>query len=268
MVLRAKSEEPSIFGSVQVNPEAVFRKCVAAERQLLSEDFGQLRNQFISNLTFGPLLPSDLQLRVRPSPADPPELAAERDRRLGAEYRELLRYLKGAADKKEERWRVLAMWLKQEGLFEPEEFLPKDVFRNLTENVLRSLAGDRRETYRDIKPSQMLYANLVELWLPYFQLLREAYLGLRRQRISDIPSELTNRGFNLLATQIFTNPIRPARSPVSAAVRWVADRLNVEPHAVHSAHSLLFGAPRRRIQMKKFHTKAARNRRKSGPSRL
>lgn len=219
------------------SPQGLYEKCVAEERELLSRDLQQLKRDWVSDLTFGPLMPPEPELHSIPTLASlSSSLDKESEHRLASNYRFLLSNLKAAHSRDKSRdsiWNLLAMWVKQLGLFRPDEFLPKDVFLRLTQTM--------RNHYRHIRPAQILYAHEVEIWLPYFESLLVEYQKHNGALKKNMLSILRKQRFDSAAVMI----VSKHRKAVSAAVEWVSRRLNVDQSAISNAHSTVIG-PRRR----------------------
>jgi len=224
-----------------MRPPELFAKCKAEEEMLFDQDLGEQKNKWIIDLTFGPLLPEDppsLNLKF-PSLDMLASSSSEDIQAWASKYAFLLSSLRQARARDQDVvWLLLAKWLKQEKLFTPEEILPVGVLKRLTKNV--------RDRYRHLRPSQLLYANLVEVWLPYFEALFNEYRRSNNSRKKDTPAALQESGFDSHAVGIVTSIDRRRREPTSAAVEWASRRLDVDASAVSNAHSLVFGTRRRR----------------------
>ena len=87
-----------------LDPRELYQSCLKNEHELHRKGFYGLKAEFLSMIAFGVLLPINLE-------------SAEK-------YRLLLRSSAKAAND-DARLRVIASWLKQEGVCQPHEFLPK-----------------------------------------------------------------------------------------------------------------------------------------------
>jgi len=223
-----------------MRPPELFAKCEADEKALFAKDLGEQKNKWIIELTFGSLLPElppSLKLKF-PSLDMLASSSSDHIQVLASNYTFLLSSLRQARARDQDAvWLLLAKWLKQEKLFSPDEFLPVSVFRRLTKTV--------RDQYRHLRPSQLLYANLVEVWFPYFGALLNDYRGLGDSRKKGSPADLRENGFDRTAVEIVTSTDRRRRQPTSAAIEWASRRLDIEASAVANAHSLVFGTRRR-----------------------
>ncbi len=107
--------------------------------------------------------PSGLERPFNFSTAEPLDLqVSEADWR----YRTLLEELRKQPDR-ELRWLLVARWLKQEGVCEPDQFLPDETLRNL----LRKFREHLRRRRFPASPTDLRHAASVKLWLPYFERL-------------------------------------------------------------------------------------------------
>ena len=76
-------------------------------------------------------------------------------------YSELLKHLQTTEDV-ESRWIFIARWLKDEGICEPEEFLPRQVLRHALKRV--------RSAITSLSPTAIHYWRLMSIWMKYFEL--------------------------------------------------------------------------------------------------
>jgi hypothetical protein len=214
-------------------------RCLAWEKLALDEDAHTSKERLNQNLAFGPLLLSNPDLETEIDPADPPDVKAEKNEYAAEMYRQLLKFLRTASEDNQ-KWRVLAMWLKQEQIWEPDAFLPKAIFRRLMKETLSPLG--RVASFR---PAELLYAQVVEAWVPYFDLLVASYRIARRERLSTAIERLRTHGFDSDAVEAVKNQGRPQPSANEAAYWFVAPRLIVGVDTVRVAHSRIYGRLRR-----------------------
>jgi len=98
----------------------------------LKTDLQVLRDEFMDILTFGPLLSSNSD--------------SSSDRLIADNYRQLVRMLRNAVSL-EDKLRLLAMWLRQEGILQPREFLPKKIRRTLIKSSLGAFHKSKKKKH-------------------------------------------------------------------------------------------------------------------------
>jgi len=157
---------------------------------------------------------------------DPPQQVSDEARKLlsnpGIRWGFLLQLLRNqTASSLRHR---IATWLYQEN-FEPEDVLGSE-FSEYRRKALRGTKG--RLSLTDVR-----YANIVELWEPYF-----AWLLWARSQGQD----LQRLGFEESAIQ----SARKKRSSVAAICEYVSYRLGVGPPAIANAYSRVFSTAHRR----------------------
>jgi hypothetical protein len=188
-----------------------------------------LQDEFKDSLAFGPILSSDS--------------SSGSDHLIGADYRKFVGTLRNA-DSLESKLRLLAMWLRQERILQPREFLPKKIRKSLIESTLSAFEKPKRRVLT-VKASELMYALVAEAWKPYFQLMHAKYKGLTSQQQSDPERGLTQLGFDATAvqsalglTKTLTSPT--LRSATEAACRFAAGHLTVGDDTVLVAHSKVY----------------------------
>jgi hypothetical protein len=204
-------------------------RCRLEEERILGTDLNALQDEFKDSLTFGPILSSDS--------------SSGSDHLIGADYRQFVRTLRNA-DSLESKLRLLAMWLRQERILQPREFLPKKIRKSLIESTLGAFEKPKRRVLA-VKPSELLYALVAEAWKPYFQLMHAKYKGLTSRQQSDPERGLAQLGFDATAvqsvlglTKTLTSPT--LRSATEAACRFAAGHLNVGDDTVLVAHAKVY----------------------------
>lgn len=222
-----------------------WERCQSEEKRVLGTDLKALRDEFRDNLVFGPLLSSDSN--------------ATSDQLLADNYRQLVRLLRNA-DSLEAKLRLLAMWLRQERILQPREFLSKQSRKRLVESILSAFDEPKRKApgpkakskvrRLTARPSELRYALVGEAWKPYFELMHAEYEGLATRRRTEPERRLTQLGFDASAVEIalgstkaLTSPT--LSSPTEAACRFAASHLRVEGDTVLVAHSKIYPARRR-----------------------
>jgi hypothetical protein len=147
----------------------------------------------------------------------PPIFGRDPDVFFPEEKYTILRGLLQQADNRDAIWRVLANWLKCEGIRTPKEWLPKSVFQRLTQ--------EKRKRLNKLSSSDFYYAELVSVWLPYVQAF------LQESKVTGAPmsdDRLRDLGFdpNLVTLGAGT---RKRSSEISLTCEWLAQRGVVQP---------------------------------------
>jgi hypothetical protein len=148
-------------------------------------------------------------------------------------YRQLLRLLK-EFDDTELRWLLLARWLSEESICEPDEFLPPAILESL---IKRYKAQTAKLSERDC-----LVWNLISIWHLYFSELQVAARKLPK-RLRDHQQALAKLGFDPAAVHW----ILGTRSLVPAITRWLEERGKGDARSLENAYSR-GQSSRRRIQ--------------------
>ncbi len=232
---QSRSRSPSFLTRDQV--EALYQRCCAREQELRRRSREAEKEAFVSGMTFGPLLLSDGQLEAPPCASDSDELRLGKINFVAEKYRELVRHLKRARSRGlDQLYQVLAMWLNDEGICKPQEFLREDVMRRLTDTPRHELAN--------YKPSDKYLADSVEIWISYFELLFRAYRAFKdlvKPGEVYIGNKLVELGFDPAAVRVVVYEVHKTRTAYSAACRFVADRNNVNEDRAGQAHSRIYG---------------------------
>ena len=170
---------------------ALYDKCVSEERKLRSWNLSALKKRLISTVAF----------RTRfPIPTS-----------------HVVNVLKKAKDNDEFFWFVLACWLSEEGVREPEDFLPPAIYSRLTQTA--------RQYVKGISFNDMKLFEFVRCWEPYFEALLEDKKDLvKRHRTSpaDVQKELSAAAYEPEAIELVMRKRR--RSTVELTCEWVAGR--------------------------------------------
>jgi hypothetical protein len=138
-------------------------------------------------------------------------------------YFKLLRLLRREKDA-EMRLLLLARWLKQEGVCEPEKFLPKPIIDRLVQRFFRS---------RRISPTALSYWAVITGWKAYFVRLQAAVRNVRSED-QDRESVLQKQGFTL---ETINYAIAHKNSVLSAVMHWIGERRHIELATLRNAYS-------------------------------
>jgi hypothetical protein len=152
-------------------------------------------------------------------------------------YTELLRHLK-ALNEPELRWVLIARWLKQEGICEPDSFLPA--------SVLRRILKKTRAAKIRLSSTDVYLWRLVRIWLPYFE-----YLLADARRI---PKSHRGPGEALVKLGYLKDAVKwslEKRSAVQAVANWLEQRNMMNRSKQPSARTLENAYSRVLVAMRK-----------------
>jgi hypothetical protein len=208
------------------DPQTIYRECVARERAVL-ETWKDLRETVFRLLYLErPIFPPSAF--APPGAEGPLEREVLKKALLSGRCQEVFALLKGTPHI-EDRWELLARWLKQEGVLEPSELiLPEDAKR---------LAIRR---FHGLSKKDTLYASLVEIWGPYFERLA-AEMGEARPLLHQKEKQLKEAGFE---EEPITH-VAARREIIPAICDWLADRevltKDADTQTIRNAHTRCFG---------------------------
>jgi hypothetical protein len=208
----------------------LWNRCLEEEKRIRAMDLAVLQGEFEDDLAFGPLL------------VEPRNINAGPHRVVADNYRHLLKMLREALTP-EEKWRILAMWLRQEGICQPREFLPKKVRKKLVAETRGILEAKGRKL--SVKPAELLYALTAGAWKPYFERMCAAYASLPKQR-RGVSEALIKLGFDQQAVDAALQATGGLTTADKAACLFAADHLKVDENSVLVAQSKLFPKKRRK----------------------
>lgn len=140
-------------------------------------------------------------------------------------YQKVLENLK-KLESSELRWLLIARWLKQEGVCEPEQFLPADMLQGLVKEFSK---------LKRFSPADFKDGFLVHAWLPYFEQI-QAELSVRKKQ-ARAREEVTALGYDKKAVGY----VYHKRSLIQAICAWVAVRKNKNPATLRNIYSRLYG---------------------------
>jgi hypothetical protein len=203
-------------GVGEISPRELHNRLLHQEEQLSEDAFKWLQTQFANQRFFCyPIF-------------DPPHLVSDECRESlsdpGVKYNFLLLLLRTCRTS-EDRLFILATWLHQEGICQPEDLLGED-FSRYRRKALRGSRG--RLSITDLRQ-----AFIVNKWEPYFERLLLAQRdGLDLRRL----------GFEEPAVQ----SALCKRSPIAAACDYVSSHLEVDSPALANAYSRIFSKVKER----------------------
>jgi hypothetical protein len=216
-----------------VGAAELYQECLAAEPNLTKEGMDTLKLMFTRDYYFS-----------RPIFEPPPtvdkysaiskETALKIRRQLSGKYRAILDMVR-AQTKQEDRLFLLASWLKQEKVCEPEDIIGIKKLRRLA-----------KKKFGFLSHSDFYHAERVRKCLRYFEKLLTDF-GAHKGTVS----ELRKLGHNDVAIQA----AQRKRSAIPAACEWLAGRhdsvSNVDAQTLQNAYSRIYGPKRRSVR--KFH---------------
>lgn len=147
----------------------------------------------------------------------------------GEKYRDILELL-GSVSVKQARLLLIARWLAEEKVCEPEDIIG-------TEELQRQA----NKMFRGLSEAVFHHADRVSAWIPYFERLLD---DLRTAKGTAI---LLARGYDQSAIRASYRK----RSAIEAACEWLANRdksLNVDPPTLRNAYSRVYGRTSRSLR--------------------
>jgi hypothetical protein len=198
--------------SHEISPAELFAQLRQRQDQMKEAAFEAMRTEAARIRFFGKALFAADTTRASKKVRD--LLSDERHK-----YQFLLLLLKKHTDPDKRRF-ILAKWLYQEGVCQPEELLGKRFVRY------------RNAALPGFPLTAVRQAFIVDIWTLYFErLLRDRRQGLDLRRL----------GFEEKAVEAAAGKQRA----VSAACQWLAPRFSITPAALANAHSRVYRPGRR-----------------------
>ncbi len=144
--------------------------------------------------------------------------------KTGWRYRRLLVNLKKLQDR-ELRWLLIARWLKQERVCEPEQFLPDAMLQDL----VKKFSNPER-----FSPADFHGAFLIHAWVPYFEQLKAELSS--RKNLSREKEEVARLGYDEKAIGWAFRK----HSLIQAICEWLGERKGREPSTLRNIYSRLY----------------------------
>jgi hypothetical protein len=202
-------------------PEKLFARCEAKARVADQKIYAMALSILAGVLTFrDPLFGPEPPLDATPSTDDSYSMKLRRIIQQASRYRDLVQWMKEYPGR-EQRWLLLALWLKEERICEPVEFLPVQVYENLT--------GEKRAALR-VSIKDVQHYCQVEAWTPYFERLLK---DRRKTESRDPERDLERAGYTIEAISAALNK----RLAIPAVCEWLADILHKDAFTLRNAHS-------------------------------
>ena len=190
-------------GGNQLGNLALYQQCLAKQENAMKQDVGKLKLILAKQFLFGrPFFVS--QPVVDESSAINKQIDLEIRTQLweAGKYRGILEALR-AQTKQEDRLFLLAWWLNQEKVCEPEEIIGSKMLQQLA-----------KKSFGFISAKDFHHAGAVRAWIPYFDNL------IRDYRVVKDRSKLVKQGYDESAVLA----VFKKRSPIAAACDWLAPR--------------------------------------------
>lgn len=195
--------------SSQTDRRSLYSDCEDRERKVLDWDLAAFKHQRVSHFAFG--IPLFLSSEKGSAPVRRKRKVKQRPSPAG-KYLTLTHILKKTKNR-DELWFLLALWLKQEAIREPEDFLPPAIYKRLTREARQRLQG--------ISFTDMWYFELIRCWEPYFVRLLKDRKGFR-PNTPIVEKELCDLGYEPKSVKLIMQ--KRWRSAVELACAWLADR--------------------------------------------
>jgi hypothetical protein len=212
----------------RVKPAQLYQQCLRAERHAAELDHAKLKLMLAKLFFFGQPLFESPPVVGKASVVDKVmDLRIRRQLWQASKYRQILRLLRKCS-KPEDRLFLLAWWLSQERVCEPEDILGIGALRIMAKKKFSGLSA-----------TDFRYADTVRVWLPYFS-------SLINNVGSKSVTELVTLGNDEAAAQAAARK----RSAIEAACSWLADRpgsVHVDVPTLRNAYSRVYGTNRRRL---------------------
>jgi hypothetical protein len=218
-VSKPRTPSPGSAGS-QIEILGLYQQCLAKQQTSMKQDLGKLKLILAKEFLFG--------RRFFVSPPGVDESSAinkqiDLEIRMqlweAGKYRGILEVLR-AQTKQEDRLFLLAWWLNQEKVCEPEEIIGS--------RMLQQLA---KKSFGFISTKDFHHAGAVRAWIPYFDKL------IHDSRGSKDSSKLVMQGYDEKAVWA----VSKKRSSIAAACDWLAPQLGVDSPTLVNAYSRIYG---------------------------
>ena len=166
-------------GGNQVGIPELYCQCLAAEQNSTKQDLGKLKLIFARGYLFGrPLFEPPPAIDECSAINKEIDLKIRRQLWEARKYRDILEVLR-TQTKLEGRLFLLAWWLRQEKVCEPEDIIGIEVLRRLAKKLFRWLSK-----------TDFHHAETVRAWIPYFDRL------IRESRMVKDSSKLVKQGYD------------------------------------------------------------------------
>jgi hypothetical protein len=206
----------------------LYRRCLAGEQNSRKQDMDKLKLILAKGLFLGrPFFEPPPTVDESSAISKETDLKIRRQLWEAGKYRDILDLVR-TQTKREGRLFLLAWWLSQEKVCEPEDIVGIEVLRRLA-----------KKTFPFYSPSDFDHVCRVSECLPYFEKLLADFATHKGAF-----SELVKLGYDEAAIRT----ARKKRSAIPAACEWLAERdPNVDALTLQNAYSRFYGLKRRSV---------------------
>ena len=201
-------------------PQELYAKCEANARVADRKTYERAPSILAGVLTFhDDLFVPESTRDTTPFTGDSGKVRLPRIIQQASRYRDVLQLLRDYPGR-EQRWLLLSLWLKREGICDPIEFLPAQIYENLT--------AKKRAKLR-ISIADVQHYCRVEAWKPYFERLLKDRL---QQNGREPERGLQIAGYESSAIEAARNK----RLAIPAVCEWLANILHTDSSTIRNAH--------------------------------
>lgn len=219
-VSKPRTPGPGSAGS-QLAIVDLYQQCLASQQNSMEQDLGKLKLILAKALLFGrPLFVSPPVVDESSAINKQIDLRVRKQLWEAGKYRGILAALR-AQTKQEDRFFLLAWWLNQEKVCEPEEIIGSRMMRQLA-----------KKSFGFLSTNDFHHAGAVRAWIPYFEKL------IGDSRVVQDKSKLVKQGYDETAVLA----VYRKRSPIASACDWLAPRLGVDSPTLVNAYSRIYGS--------------------------
>jgi len=129
------------------------------------------------------------------------------------------------------RWILIARWLKQERVCQPQDFLPAGVRTQLIQKFMKA---------NPLSPTDLVYRSLIQNWKTYFDRINEELLT--RKHLHRRREDVIQLGFDSGAVSIMARK----KSWLEAVCEWLDSRGKGNARTLRNSYSRLHGHSRKR----------------------
>jgi hypothetical protein len=218
-VSKPRTPSPGSAGN-QLGILDLYQQCLAKQQNSMKQDLGKLKLILAKEFLFGrPLFVSPPVVDESSAINKQTDLKIRTQLWEAGKYRGILEALR-AQTKQEDRLLLLAWWLNQENVCEPEDIVGSRILRQLAKKLFGFLST-----------KDFHHAEAVRAWIPYFDKL------IRDSRVIKDNSKLVGQGYDERAVWA----VFKKRSPIASACDWLAPRLGVDSPTLVNAYSRIYG---------------------------
>ena len=205
-------------------PRELYSKCVESEERLNDKGvWERIKLGIVQSLAFPPLFESEPASGAAPAQGEDEASLDTLTRAafLGQRHRDLVELL-GKCSSNEARLLVLARWLKQEGVCQPREFLPRKIYQKSARNAF----GQRKP----FSATDWRYVFIVDAWKPYFERLVGDLRTIEKGTKRHGREQLLSTGFEEGAVDLVLASKKRAVLP--AVCEWLESHRKIGRHVL------------------------------------